>query len=115
MTEDPRLLFRHCGELHLKVGNAFLATKVQPSPLSYPVLGKKETPTLSRLSPVLELHGLCFKSLSTYECNNWYLLQQHFDTHLVTEFQKILVAVFFSLKSLLLSFDMRKRIFSFYF
>lgn len=59
------------------------------------MLGKKETPTLSSLSPVLELHGLCFKSLSTYECNNWYLLQQHFDTHLVSEFQKILVAFFF--------------------
>lgn len=59
---------------------------------------------------------VCFKSLSTYECNNWYLLQQHFDTHLVSEFQKILLGFFsFSLKSLLLSFDMRKRIFSFYF
>lgn len=96
-----------------KRGDAFLSMKVQP-PLPYPVRGKQETPTLSSLSPVLELHGLCFKSLSTYECNNWYLLQQHFDTHLVSEFQKILVA-FFSLKSLLLSFDMRKRIFSFYF
>lgn len=83
---------QHCSE----VGECRVSAKVQPSPTPSYVWGKKkETPTLSSLSPVLELHGLCFKSLSTYECNNWYLLQQHFDTHLVSEFQKILVGFFF--------------------
>lgn len=38
---------------------------------------------------------VCFKSLSTYERNNWYLLQQHFDIHLVSELQKILLGFFF--------------------
>lgn len=95
VTEDPRLLYRYCGWASFKSGECISLHESSAFPLPYPVLGKKETPTLSSLSPVLELHGLCFKSLSTYECNNWYLLQQHFDTHLVTEFQKILVAFFF--------------------